>query len=94
MVPRKETSRTDYTSPTGYTLVGVTQIDGESYAMLATMKSSVTTPGLGAGVGEVFDCDGRLIMRYQASERAESPWDVIEYVRLPVANSLAGLAEK
>ena len=91
---RTKTNHENYVFPAGYTLLRTTRIDGESYAMLAATEPSVATSGLGAGVAEVFDPNGRLIMRFQVSERPDSQWDVIEYVRVPVANGSAQLTGK
>ena len=80
----------DASLPIGYKLEGVTQIDGESYAKLDDEEpASEPTSEPGSGDAEVFDSNGHLIMRYQANERADSEWDVTEYLRIPVANGSA-----
>jgi hypothetical protein len=72
-----------------------TKIGRECYGMLAAKDTLLPpTSELGAGVAEVFDSDGHLIMRYQANERAGSQWDVTEYVQRPVANGSADLTAK
>jgi hypothetical protein len=85
--PSKETRLSDSTHPISYTISGVTQIYGQPYARFAATEPSATTSGLGAGVAEVFDSNGRLIMRYQVSERTDSRWNVIEYFRMPATNA-------
>jgi hypothetical protein len=95
MVRREEKIRPDFTLPTGYSLMGVTRIRGERYAVLAaTAPSSAPTYESGGGTAEEFGSDGRLILRYQASERADSQWDIVEYLRLPVANAAAGITQR
>ena len=86
--------QTDYDPPAGYTLLGITRIASGSYAMLAADEPSETTSQMGSGAAEVFDSDGRLLMRYQATEGTDSQWRVTEFVRLPVEKGSAGGAGK
>ena len=78
--------------PPGYVPIGIVRFKGDSFAMLELQNSPRSvTQGPGGGVAEVFDSDGHLLRRFAGVERANSSWEVIEYIRLSAVARHPGL---
>jgi hypothetical protein len=70
--------------PPGYTLVNLTGIGGDCFAMFEAKDPNASPPGLGSGVADVFGPDGRLTLRFSAITRPNGQSELVEYRRLPV----------
>jgi hypothetical protein len=71
--------------PTEYAPLGFRQID-ENFFALVVEQTGIIRPGSaisGGGFAEVFDRKGRLVLRYEAVEDANSSWELNEFMRLP-----------
>ena len=94
VVSCERVTRADYDPPAGYALVGITRSASGSYARLADKEPSQPTSEMGSGAAELFDSDGRLLMRYQAIEGADFQWSVTEDVHMPLPEGSPGNAGK
>jgi hypothetical protein len=69
--------------PPDYKPIAVVRLQDGLFEMLELQDApSAEAPGPGGGYTDIFDGDGRLLRRYTAIERANSKWQIIEYVRL------------
>lgn len=72
-------SVSDSEVPSGYTLMGLKQIDGKCFAMLKA-EDIGGVPAVGGGVADVSGPDGRLAARFVAITLPNGQWEVMSTV--------------
>jgi hypothetical protein len=80
-------SRGDPDAPAGYSLLGITKINGKRIAVYAFQNGAKVNDvaGQGQGFADVFDTSGHLIRRFSFRENLNSPPQITEYVFMPDA---------
>lgn len=84
---RVDRSRGDPDAPAGYSLLGITKINGKRIAVYAFQNGAKVNDvaGQGQGFADVFDSAGHLIRRFSFRENLNSPPQITEYVFMPDA---------
>jgi len=86
MAPSSGKILVDSNLPPDYSPIAVVRINGDLFEKVELRNAPrAMTPGSGGGSAEVFDSNGRLLRRFTAVQRANSIWEVVEYIRLPAA---------
>jgi hypothetical protein len=75
----------DPETPTGYSPLGITQINGKRIAVYVFQNGAKVddVAGEGQGFADVFDSAGHLIRRFTYRENLNSPAQITEFVFMP-----------
>ena len=74
--------------PADYIPIGLLEIDGSCFAILANQAGPLPRKDTvsGGGSADVFDRQGHLVRRYIATEHTNNSWELTELIALPSAS--------